>query len=134
MKSPHTKASFEILFVIMVVIVIAILFSPYCAEYYLRSVDYFSQKPFNSSEWKIKYNSENPVRQKMRNDLLARYDFKGMTKEQILELLGKPDREIPSERMWCYYLGTTKHFIPMDKQELRLVFQGNIAEKQYIFR
>lgn len=49
--------------------------------------------PFNQAEWKAPASSEptDMTRLAMLDDLLARYNFKGWTREQVEALLGPPD-------------------------------------------
>ena len=50
--------------------------------------------PFESAEWKRAEGIGNgrTVRSQMVDDLLDRHDFKGKTREQVVALLGEPDR------------------------------------------
>ena len=63
---------------------------------------------FNSSKWKNWEESEVEwsLRWDMLNSLRNNYELKGMTKSEILELLGEPDSQSISE--FSYYLGMAK--------------------------
>jgi len=56
------------------------------------------------------------------------------TKEQIEELLGKPELIRSRENQYRYLLGITKNGLPIDEQELIIEFNGNIVQKWYLFR
>ena len=64
---------------------------------------------FDSERWKTAdLNSENnwSLRWDMMNSLRNNYDLMGMTKDEIIELLGKPESQSQTE--FSYYLGMAK--------------------------
>lgn len=65
------------------------------------------QKDFNSTEWKNWVESEGTpnTRWLMHKDLLDNNDLKTYSKEQVLDLLGKPNSE--TDDKYYYLLGTT---------------------------
>ena len=65
------------------------------------------QKDFDSTEWKNWEETEATpnTRWLMRRDLLRKYDLEGVTKDYILDLLGKPDSETNDK--YYYQLGST---------------------------
>ena len=67
----------------------------------------------NESEWSLRWDMMNSLR---NNDKL-----KGMTKDEILELLGEPESK--TSMKFIYYLGYSKH--GMSTGQLRIVFGEN---------
>ena len=66
---------------------------------------------FNSEEWKNWEESEADLfmRWDMTDDLINDYDLKGMSTEQVIELLGKPENR--TEKEFRYFLGHTRQGI-----------------------
>ena len=68
-------------------------------------------EPFDSEKWKswIKSNSESDMslRWDMMNSLRKNYELKGMTRDEIIDLLGEPQRKDQVE--FIYNLGYSKH-------------------------
>ena len=64
-----------------------------------------SHEKFDSDKWKNWTESETEwsLRWDMMNSLRNNYELKGMSKKQILELLGEPESKTESE--FSYYLG-----------------------------
>lgn len=75
--------------------------------FFLLIISCSEQREFNSNEWKNWTESEaNPsTRWSMHKNLLKEYDLKGMKKDFILELLGKPSSE--TNNKYYYQLGYT---------------------------
>ena len=72
----------------------------------LFSCGKFSHEKFNSKKWKTEnLNSENNwnLRWSMMNDLRNNYQIKGLTKKEIIELLGTPENVINNQ--FSYFLG-----------------------------
>lgn len=65
------------------------------------------QKEFDSNEWKNWVETETTLdtRWLMHKDLLKRYELKGVSRDSILNLLGKPNTETNDK--YYYQLGTT---------------------------
>lgn len=65
------------------------------------------KKEFDSNEWKNWVETETTLdtRWLMHKDLLRKYKLKGVSRDSILNLLGKPDSEIDNE--YRYFLGST---------------------------
>lgn len=63
---------------------------------------------FNSTDWKNWVESENTIflRWEMSKDLIKNYSLKGMSKDEIIELLGEPGN-LSSSDIFLYYLGHT---------------------------
>lgn len=71
-----------------------------------------THEKFSSDRWKNWQKSEEAewsLRWDMMNNLRNSYDLKGMTKNEIIELLGKP--ELESEIEYSYCLGMAKRGI-----------------------
>lgn len=56
---------------------------------------------FSQEKW-ARYDS---LRTYMVEDMESKYDFIGMTKQQVLDLLGKPYEDTPAENTFSYYIG-----------------------------
>lgn len=72
----------------------------------------------------------------MVDDLLETYELKGMTKEEIILLLGEAtDTEyFKTENNMVYYLGPERGWIRIDSEWLVLEFKENMVTKTGIFR
>lgn len=73
------------------------------------SIDnYFGRIDFDSDKWKSwkMTDDEMTVRWDMTHDLQEKHELNGMTKEQIIELLGQPESKSDSE--WTYDLGMAR--------------------------
>ena len=55
---------------------------------------------FNKTRWVISDGKDYPYREKMLEDLVYRQQLKGLTKEELIEMLGEPDR---SNKGFLYY-------------------------------
>lgn len=55
---------------------------------------------FNESRWKMKEGQDYPYREEMLHDLVYNQQLKGLKKEELLELLGEPDR---TNKGFLYY-------------------------------
>ncbi len=86
-------------------------------------------RPFNTVVWR-KATDENrsnwPPRLCMVDDLLASKRLDGMTKGQVIDLLGPPDSERNSE--FSYYLGPERQWIRLENEFLTIKFgvDGNV--------
>ena len=67
-----------------------------------------THEKFDSNKWKnwTESEAEWSLRWDMMNSLRNNYELKGMSKKQILELLGEPESQTESE--FFYYLGYSK--------------------------
>ena len=73
----------------------------------LFAISCSKQKDFNSAEWKNWVESEATfnTRWLMHKDLLKKYELKGVSRDSILDLLGKPNSE--TNNKYYYQLGPT---------------------------
>lgn len=70
-----------------------------------------THQQFDSEKWKNWTNSESEwsLRWDMMNSLRTNYELKGMTKNEIIKLLGEPETQTPDE--FGYNLGYSKRGI-----------------------
>lgn len=89
----------------------------------------FSRRRFDSAIWKrAEYAANEDVRIKMVDDLLKRHRLEGMTRQQIDELLGRPQPTTYfRDYEYVYYLGPERGFLPIDSEWLCLKFRNNIV-------
>ena len=81
-----------------------LFFGPYIS-------DYFERTEFNSYKWKhwVQTTEEPSLRWHMIHDLESKNEFKGMTINNLKELLGEPENETETEV--SYFLGMYQHDI-----------------------
>ncbi|GAB3417299.1 hypothetical protein [Niabella aquatica] len=93
----------------------------------------FTHEKFNSEKWKhSNFASEETIslRWDMMNDLRNRYHLEGMTRQEIIDLLGNPDSDDNTEI--SYFLGYSKKGI--NTGSLTLTFNDNGAvAKVYVY-
>lgn len=58
------------------------------------------ESEFDPERWKVKEGKDYPFREEMLQDLVYQQQLKGLTKEELLQLLGEPDR---SHQGFLYY-------------------------------
>ena len=51
-----------------------------------------SREKFDKTKWRIKDATDYPYRDKILNDLITNEKLKGFKKEEVINLLGRPDR------------------------------------------
>lgn len=87
--------------------------------YYLT---YSAHIGFDSSRWKIAAGSE--LRQAMVRDLTERHELEGLDQQQVIELLGPPDRRDRFDgKDYSYDMGTEDGFMSIDSIWLTLYFK-----------
>jgi hypothetical protein len=89
---------------------------------------YYPHRAFNKSDWA----TDLPKRYELVDDLVASQKLVGLTEEQVVALLGKPDRESKSDAAWHYYLGMTPKLIPIDGDALSLQFKNGKVVRFWI--
>ena len=102
--------------------------------------EYFNRMPFDSALWKTEEmveSEENPVRIKMVNDLMSRYELKGMSRKEIDELLGVPRpknyfKDVGME--YVYWLGPERRAFSIDSEWLGIKFQNNVVTEAQLLR
>jgi hypothetical protein len=92
---------------ISIVVVAAVAFAAFWAgAYWERN----REMPFSATLWRFGGPSQtiarnvDPFRHKMVGDLLAKYLRNGMSKAQVIQLLGEPDNQVEPERQFWYWL------------------------------
>lgn len=85
-----------------------------------------SRQPFDPAVWKAAdRNFTNTVRIRMVDDLLRRHRFRGMTRGQIIGLIGEPDAtEYFKDWDLVYRLGPERGFIGIDSEWLVFRLDG----------
>jgi len=75
---------------------------------------------FDSSVWKASLSTQDdPIRLRMVDDLLRRYQLRGMREEELVALLGKPPQtDYFSDYQFVYWLGPERGFISIDSEWL----------------
>jgi hypothetical protein len=93
----------------------------------LFTVSCSEQKDFNSTEWKNWVESEATLHTRwlMHKDLLKKYELKGVRKDSILSLLGKPNTE-HSDKFY-YNLGYPKKRGGIDPATMTIEFENNLV-------
>lgn len=88
--------------------------------------DRLHRQPFDAQAWRGAVSAESansawPLRLRMVDDLLERHPLQGMTRQQVVALLGEPGRT-GSFRDWdmVYWLGPERGFIRIDSEWLLL--------------
>ena len=85
-----------------------------------------SGEKFDSQKWKtadLTSEDNSSLRWDMMNSLRNNYDLIGMPKNEIVNLLGKPDESFTTENTFRYYLGYTNTGI--NTGSLTLTFNNN---------
>lgn len=81
------------------------------------------------------YSEEDPVRLRMVDDLLRRHPLRGMTRAQVVALLGEPrPTRYFREYDLVYWLGPERGWLSMDSEWLvvRLDSRGRVAEYRVV--
>lgn len=95
------------------VVILGLLFISF-PIYYVFSPDitnYFSRIEFDQEKWKDWQETETTacLRWDMTHDLIKKHELIGLSLNEIIDLLGEPDRKIKNEIR--YYLGMSRHGI-----------------------
>ncbi|HEY5618652.1 MAG TPA: hypothetical protein VIK60_11970 [Vicinamibacterales bacterium] len=97
----------------------------------------FHGRPFDSVAWRTNDQTDVmwPARLAMVDDLLARHELRGMSRESVTALLGPRD-DTPSFRDWdaAYWLGPERGLFRIDSEWLVLRFgsDGRVQEYQIV--
>lgn len=84
------------------------------------NMDHESFEPDRWKNW-VESESEPSIRWNMMNSLREKHPLKGMTKKEVLELLGEPESKTENE--FNYYLGASKRGISTGR--LTILFDDN---------
>jgi hypothetical protein len=94
--------------------------------------EHLSRRPFNSVQWKAvaRTSSNGKIRGRMIDDLLQAHNIKGMTRAQLLALLGNDDNSKgkPTKGDLTYYLGSDRF---MGMVFLEVIFDRNDRVARY---
>jgi hypothetical protein len=72
------------------------------------------------------------VRIRMVNDLLRRQSFRGMTRDQVTDVVGEPDRtQYFRDSDMVYWLGPERGFISIDSEWLVFRLDGQKKVSEY---
>ena len=97
--------------------------------------EYLRRRPFDAAAWKGEKTFTNDVRIRMVDDLLRRHSFRGMTREQVIAILGEPDKtEYFNDWDMVYWLGPERGFMGIDSECLvfRLDVQRRIIDLRIV--
>lgn len=90
----------------------------------------FDARLWNDPAWRTSISTEShfhSIRQRMVDDLLAQHLRPGLSKDDVLGLLGprdeKPSLRVPEREAWIYVLGAQRG-IPVDDEWLVITFDG----------
>lgn len=95
-----------------------------------------SRIAFDSSVWKSSLSKDSdPLRLRMVDDLLRRYQFRGMHEHDVIALLGKPPKtNYFADYQLVYWLGPERGFISIDSEWLavRIGPDQRVAEARIV--
>ena len=89
--------------------------------------DYANRIPFDALKWQNEelVNSTNPIRVRMVDDLLKKYNLIGMPKDKINNLLGTPLKTgYFSNYDYVYWLGPERGIVAIDSEFLVIKFEN----------
>ena len=79
-----------------------------------------ARQQFDAVKWKaIRPESTNAIRSRMVDDLLHRYSFRGMTRQEVTGLIGEPEKSgYFTNWDMVYWLGPERGFMSIDSEWL----------------
>lgn len=96
----------------------------------LEEILFFYNIKFDEGLWKDKNSTlgKRSPRQRMLKNLLKKHKLNGMTKQEVLSLLGQPEDNITTEQELNYELGTSRGFFAVSTDILSIEFdQKDVA-------
>ena len=91
-------------------------------------ITHYPQRDFDKTQWK----NNREMRYEYADDLVDNRKLIGLTKAEILELLGKPDEERKDQI--TYYIGfSPRHFLGIDPDLLEIEFEDGKAKRVRIY-
>ena len=119
--------------VVPVVVILAVLISPFVRPYIQERI---KRVRFDPIAWQTTPLSlTNAVRIRMVDDLLRRYRFHGMIRQQVTSILGQPDQtEYFREWDMVYWLGPERGFMSIDSEWLVFRLGGQSVTDYRIVR
>jgi len=81
--------------------------------------EHLRRRPFDVAAWQGGTTLTNNIRILMVDDLLRRHSFRGMTREQVVAIVGEPDKtEYFKDWDLAYWLGPERGFVSIDSEWL----------------
>ena len=111
---------------LVVAITLAVIASPFLMLFGAPAVGHIDERrnrlAFDSAAWKTSLSSpDDPIRLRMVDDLLRRYQLRGMREDELIALLGKPPKtDYFREYQLVYWLGPERGFISIDSEWLAI--------------
>ena len=99
--------------------------------------DYSNRIPFDSLKWQNEelVNSRNPLRIRMVDDMLKKHNLVGMTKENLIALLGVPPKtDYFSSYDFVYWLGPERGFLSIDSEWLVIKLENGTVVEALVVR
>lgn len=92
----------------------------------------WNRQRFDSVAWQSGQSRANAVRIRMVDDLLRRHSFRGMAREQVVAIVGEPDKtEYFSDWDMVYWLGPERGFMGVDSEWLVFRLDGQKKVSDY---
>jgi hypothetical protein len=94
-----------------------------------------SRRKFDPASWQSSQSSTNAIRIRMVDDLLRSYQFRGMTRQQVVAIIGEPDKtEYFKDWDMVYWLGPERGWMSIDSEWLvfRLNEQKQVANYKIV--
>lgn len=87
--------------------------------------EWLQREEFDPVAWKAGNLARDAVRIRMIDDLLSRHDFHGMSKSQVIAIIGEPDQtDYFNDWDLVYCLGPERGFLSIDSEWLVLRFDN----------
>jgi len=86
----------------------------------LTREEYYTPTAFDPAQWKDGELVGDGVRIRMIDDLLARHELVGMTRDEVIALLGLPSERFTEEPVLTWYLGNERSAFSIDSEWLSL--------------
>ncbi len=136
-SSPFQRATFA-----TIAILTLLVLSPFVYIYGSMMLgpvkERYNRTAFDSAKWqdKARINLDNPIRIRMIDDLLKKYSFQGMSRDEVTNILGEPDKTEYFKDEWdmVYWLGPERSFISIDSEwfVLRLNEKKEVTEYRIV--
>ena len=85
----------------------------------------YPNRRFDSAAWQDPIRVEDQIRIGMVDDLLYRHDFRGMTRADVVAMLGEPDKACVWGWDLVYWLGDQRGFLGIDSEWLGIRLGDN---------
>jgi hypothetical protein len=107
--------------------IVCMMFGPLVTDLIQRLP--FDSNTWKSVAWKTSIGQHSDIRIHMVDDLFSRHKLIGMTRKQLIELLGQPStfESAQSPYEYIYYLGRERSFICIDDEWLDIKFYGDLV-------